>query len=188
MKRRIILSLIACFLFTSSWVQNKITGRVISDSTKQGLQGVSVTVKGTATATSTNSDGRYSITVPEGSRTLVFSFVGHRTREVSIGNQTTIDITMVEEATALNDIVVIGYGTARRKDLTGTVSSISAAQLEKIPVANAAEAITGRLPGVQVTTLDGSPGAEVVIRVRGGGSVTQSNSPLYIVDGFRMNS
>ncbi|HET7899214.1 MAG TPA: TonB-dependent receptor plug domain-containing protein, partial [Flavisolibacter sp.] len=93
-----------------------------------------------------------------------------------------------QESSSLNDIVVIGYGTARRKDLTGTVSSLPASQLEKIPVSSAAEALTGRLPGVTVTTTDGAPGAEIVIRVRGGGSLTGSNAPLYIVDGFRVSS
>src|SRR4029079_6444537 len=86
------------------------------------------------------------------------------------------------------DVVVIGYGTAKKKDLTGATASISGSQLEKIPVSRSAEAITGRLAGVQVTTVDGAQGAEIVIRVRGGGSVTQDNSPLYIVDGFPVNS
>lgn len=190
MKAKFCFSLLFCFFTTLVWSQTRrVTGRVVSDSAKQGLPGVNVSVKGSATATSTNAEGRFAITVPDRSNAvLVFSSVGFTRQEVTLGSRTTIDVALSEETSSLNDVVVIGYGTARRKDLTGTVSSISATQLEKIPVANAAEAITGRLPGVQVTTTDGAPGAEIVIRVRGGGSLTGSNNPLYIVDGFRVNS
>jgi TonB-linked SusC/RagA family outer membrane protein len=107
---------------------------------------------------------------------------------MNVGSRTNIDVAMTEDVSALNDVVVIGYQAVKRKDLTGTVSSISGSQLEKVPVASAAEALTGRLPGVQVTTVDGQPGADIVIRIRGGGSITGSNDPLYIVDGFRVNN
>ena len=137
----------------------------------------------------TNNNGQYAISIPDkGNVVLVFSSVGFKSQEVAVGNKTIINVSLAEEAAALNDVVVIGYGTARRKDLTGTVASISAAQLEKIPVSSAAEALTGRLPGVQVVTSDGEPGAAVTIRVRGGTSVTGSNDPLYIVDGFRVDN
>jgi TonB-linked SusC/RagA family outer membrane protein len=179
-----------CLCVSFAWSQNrKISGRVIADSSMQSLSGVSVTLKGTQTAATTNNEGRYSITIPDNSNAvLVFSSVGYKRQELRVGNRTTVDVAMSEEISALNDIVVIGYQTVRRKDLTGTVASISGAQLEKVPVANVAEALTGRLPGVQVTTVDGQPGADIVIRVRGGGSITGSNDPLYIVDGFRVNN
>ncbi|RYZ62567.1 MAG: TonB-dependent receptor [Chitinophagaceae bacterium] len=190
MERKLILSLLACFCSVLAWAQTRnVSGRVISDSATNGLGGVSVTVKGTQTSTSTNAEGRYTITIPNRNNVVLeFSSVGYRRQEVAVGNRTTVDVSLAEEVSALNDIVVIGYGTSRRKDLSGTIASIGAKELEKIPVANAAEAITGRLPGVQVTTVDGAPGAEIVIRVRGGGSLTGDNSPLYIVDGFRVNS
>ena len=190
MKRKIYLSLIACLSFTLAWSQNRqVSGRVVSDTTLSPLSGVTVTVKGTNTMTTTNAEGRYTISVPQRANVvLVFSSVGFTRRELPVGTASVLDVALAEESSALNDIVVIGYGTARRKDLTGTVSSISARELEKIPVSSAAEAITGRLPGVQVTTTDGAPGAEIVIRVRGGGSLTGDNSPLYIVDGFRVSS
>lgn len=190
MKRKFCLFLLMCLCVSFAWSQNrKVSGRVIADSSMQSLSGVSVTLKGTQTAATTNNEGRYSITIPDNSNAvLVFSSVGYKRQELRVGNQTTVDVAMSEEISALNDIVVIGYQTVRRKDLTGTVASISGAQLEKVPVANVAEALTGRLPGVQVTTVDGQPGADIVIRVRGGGSITGSNDPLYIVDGFRVNN
>jgi len=190
MKRKIYLSLIACLSFTLAWSQNRqVSGRVISDTSLAPLSGVTVTVKGTNTMTTTNGEGRYSISVPDRPNVvLVFSSIGYTRRELSLGSGNTLDVALREESGALNDVVVIGYGTARKRDLTGATSSIAARDLEKIPVSSAAEAITGRLAGVQVTTSDGQPGAEIVIRVRGGGSVTQDNSPLYIVDGFPVNS
>lgn len=95
---------------------------------------------------------------------------------------------MEDDAQALEEVVVIGYGTVQKKDLTGSVSSVSAKQLESIPVSSASEALQGKMAGVQITTTEGSPDAEVKIRVRGGGSLSQDNSPLYIVDGFPVSS
>jgi outer membrane receptor for ferrienterochelin and colicin len=105
-----------------------------------------------------------------------------------VGDRSMVNAAMSDEVSALEDVVVVGYGSLKRKDLTGTVSSMPASQIEKIPVSNVAEAMTGRMPGVQVTTVDGQPGADIVIRVRGGGSITGSNDPLYIVDGFRVST
>ena len=95
---------------------------------------------------------------------------------------------MEDDAQALEEVVVIGYGTAKKKDLTGAVSTVKGAELAKVPVTNVAEALTGKLAGVQITTTDGSPDAEMIIKVRGGGSITGDNSPLYIVDGFPVSS
>ncbi|RYZ29548.1 MAG: TonB-dependent receptor [Chitinophagaceae bacterium] len=184
-------SLFLLLFFSVSFVAfgqtRQVTGRVVSDSAGAPLPGVNVTVKGSTTGTVTDVNGNFSITVPNNNTTLVFSSVGFGSQEVNVGNRSTVNVTLNSASGAL-DVVVIGYQSVRRKDLTGTVSSIAATQLEKIPVANVAEALTGRLPGVQVTTTDGAPGAEIVIRVRGGGSLTGSNNPLYIVDGFRVNS
>jgi TonB-linked SusC/RagA family outer membrane protein len=190
MKQKALLSVLLLLCFSFAWSQTrKVTGKITKENSTEALSGVSVTVKGSSTGTSTNNEGQFTITVPENkSVVLVFSSVGYKTREVSISTQTNVDVTLTEEASTLNDVVVIGYGTARKKDLAGPTASIGASQLEKIPVSSAAEAITGRLAGVQVTTTDGAPGAEIVIRVRGGGSVTQDNSPLYIVDGFPVGS
>ena len=189
MKREIYLSLLSLLFCVFAFAQTKqVSGRVTKQGSDEGLSGVTVTLKGTPTITTTNSEGRYTIDVSaSGNPVLVYSYVGHQSVEKKVAGAT-MDVFLQEGGSSLEDVVVIGYGTARKKDLTGATSSISGTQLEKIPVSSAAEAMTGRLAGVQVTTVDGAPGAEIVIRVRGGGSVTQDNSPLYIVDGFPVSN
>lgn len=187
MKKILLLSLFLCSCVLA-WSQSRqVSGRVLSDSTRQGLPGVNVTVKGTNAVTATNSEGRYTITVPSGDATLVFSSIGFTTQEARVGTQSSVDITLSSSSSDL-DVVVIGYQTVRRRDLTGAVSSTGARDLRDIPLNTAAEALTGRLAGVQVTTTEGRPGAEVLIRVRGGGSLNFDNSPLYIVDGIQMEN
>lgn len=189
MKQRALLSILLLLLVAFAWGQSRqVTGRVFKEGTAEGLAGVSVSIKGARTATTTNSEGNFTITIPGNNSTLVFSYVGMRPREVNVGSQATIDVGLTEEAATLSDVVVIGYQTVRRRDLTGSVSSVNAQQLKDIPVASAEQAITGRLAGVQVTTSEGAPGAEVKIRVRGGGSITQDNSPIYIVDGIQVEN
>ena len=165
-----------------------ISGK-ITDENGEGLPGASIVVKGTANGTTTDMNGDYRLSVPEGS-TLIVSFVGYLREEIAVDNRTVINVSLSPDATQLDEIVVVdyGYGTVKRSDMTGSVASISGKDLQKIPVASAAQALTGRLPGVNVLTTDGSPDAEVVIRVRGGGSITQDNSPLYVVDGFIVSS
>lgn len=188
MKFKFFLSLLMCFCFFSSWSQSRqVTGRVISDSTRGSLAGVTVAVKGTNNLTSTNNDGRFSITVPGNNAVLVFSSVGYNSQEVSVGNKTSVDVTMASSAAAL-DVVVIGYQTVRRRDLLASVSSVGAKDLKDIPINSAAEALNGRLAGVTATTSEGSPDATVRVRVRGGMSITQDNSPLYIVDGVQVEN
>ena len=169
--------------------QKKITvSGKITDSSGTPLPGVTVVVKGTNTGIITDMDGKYVLSNIQGDVTLVFSFVGMKTQEIPVAGKTSINITMEEDAIGLEEVVAIGYGTARRKDLTGSVASVTGASLKDIPVTSAAQAITGRMAGVQVTQTEGSPDAEIKIRVRGGGSITQDNSPLYIVDGFPVES
>lgn len=190
MKRKLYLSLIFMLCILTTWAQTRqVSGRVSKQgAATENLAGVSVTVKGTNTVTTTNGEGRYSITLPANSKTLVFSSVGFRSQEVNSTDKTTIDIALQEETTTLSDVVVVGYQTVRRRDLTGSVSSVSAKQLKDVPLSSAAEAIQGRLAGVQVTATEGAPGADILVRVRGGGSITQDNSPLYIVDGVQVEN
>ena len=184
-----LLLLIAFSPLNQVMAQTKqITGSVVASDTKQIASGVTVTVKGTRTSAVTDASGNYKITVPANATTLVFSSASFVSYETAINGRSVIDVELVTDVKAIDDVVVIGYGTAKRKDLTGATSSLSGAALEKIPMSSAAEAITGRLAGVAVTTADGQPGADIIIRVRGGGSVTQDNSPLYIVDGFPVGS
>lgn len=163
--------------------QTKPISGVVKDASGETIISASVKVKGTAVGTVTNVNGEFKLDVPAGAKTLVVSYIGMRTLEVAIvtGKMT---ITLDEDAQMLDDVVVIGYGTQRKRDLTGSVSSVGEKQMKDIPVSSVAEAMTGKLTGVQVTTTEGSPDAEIKIRVRGGGSITQSNTPLYIVDGF----
>ena len=165
----------------------QVNGRV-TDETGVPLMGVNVFEKGTTNGTVTNLDGYYEINVSGTDAVLLFSYIGYANQEITVGNQRELNVILTEESTALDEVVVIGYGTMKKKDLTGSVASVSASQLKDIPVASTAAAITGRLAGVQVTTSEGSPDAQVKIRVRGGGSITQDNSPLYIVDGFPASS
>lgn len=163
--------------------QQTITGTVY-DQESTPIPSATVKVKGTNKQVLTDANGQFSIDVLSSDDILVFSFIGFIEAEKSVPTNNQLIVTLQEESKGLDEVVVIGYGTVSRKDLAGAVSSIKGKELEKAPVMNVAEALTGRLPGVQVTTVDGAPGAEVVIRVRGGGSITQDNSPLYIVDGF----
>ncbi|SIT94429.1 SusC/RagA family TonB-linked outer membrane protein [Pontibacter indicus] len=172
--------------FASAFAQGfAVSGKVV-DEKGEGLPGVTVLVKGTTVAAPTDAEGGYRLTAPSGDAVLVFRFIGYQAQEVQIGSRATVDVRLQPDAKALEEVVVIGYQTVSRKELTSSVSSISAKQLQDVPVSTAAEALAGRLAGVQVTTSEGQPGAQIQIRVRGGGSITQDNSPLYIVDGVQV--
>ena len=164
-----------------------ITG-IVTDTYGEPLPGVSIQIKGTTQGTATDANGAYSLQAPGENATLIFSYIGFSPQEITVGNRRTINIVMADNTRQLEEVVVIGYGTTRRADLIGSVSSVSAAQLKDIPITSAAMAITGKMPGVQVTQTEGSPDAEIKIRVRGGGSITQDNSPLYIIDGFPVDN
>ena len=160
----------------------------VKDAAGLSLPGVNVLEKGTKNGTSTDFDGHYKIKLTNPKAVLIFSFIGFQSINVSTEGKTKVNATLIEDANNLNEVVVIGYGTSKKSDLTGAVSTISGADLKKVPVANVAEALTGRIAGVQVTAAEGSPDADIRIRVRGGGSLTQDASPLIIVDGFPVNN
>ena len=163
-----------------------VKGTVI-DSQGETVIGASVVEKGNVkNATVTDFDGNFTMKIAKG-KTLVISFIGMETQEVKAAP--TLNVTMRDDTKAIEEVVVIGYGGSKaRKDLTGSVGSVSGKRLESVPVTSAAVALQGKISGVQVTTVDGQPGADVHIRVRGGTSVTQSNEPLYIVDGFQTDN
>jgi len=160
---------------------------VVKDSGGDPVIGATVQEKGTKNIVATDLDGNFSISLT-GGKQLQISYIGMKTKTVSVAGKTSVSVTMEDEATGLNDVVVIGYGTVRKKDLTGSVASVSAKEIANIPVSTASEAIQGKMAGVTVTTTEGAPDAEIKIRVRGGGSLSQDNSPLYIVDGFPVSS
>lgn len=162
-----------------------INGKVL-DETGQPLVGVSVLLKGTSIKTQTNSEGGYTIKVPEQSGVLVFSYIGYIKKEVEIKHAGAINVTLQPESSKLDDVVVVGYGTVKRPDITGSVGSVNMKDLAKAPVTNFTDALAGRVAGVQVNSNDGQPGNVSNIVIRGANSLTQSNAPLYVVDGFPM--
>jgi TonB-dependent starch-binding outer membrane protein SusC len=189
MKIKLPLLLLFSLVCSFVWGQTRqVTGQVISDSARVPLSGVSVTLKGSRTGTSTNNEGRFTISVPEkGTPVLVFSSVGYTNQQVSIGGKSSLQVVLTSTASNM-DVVVIGYQTVRRRDLTSAVSSVTSKQLRDIPANSAAEALAGKLAGVQVNVSEGAPGADVDIYVRGRNSITQSGSPLYVVDGIQVEN
>lgn len=159
----------------------------VKDSSGEPIIGATIQEKGTKNMAVTDLDGNFSIKL-SGGKQITVSFIGMKTATVGVQGKSSVSVVMEDEATTLNDVVVIGYGTVRKKDLTGAVTSVSSKQIENVPVANVGEALTGKMAGVNITTTEGSPDADIKIRVRGGGSISQDNSPLYIVDGFPVSS
>jgi TonB-linked SusC/RagA family outer membrane protein len=183
------LSIILCLCGSVFAQTRQITGQVTESGTKDPVIGASIGIKGTTAGTQTDVDGKFKISVPNGSTVLTIKYVGYKTLEVTVAaSQTVVNITLESEATQLNEVVAVGFATVRRRDLTGAVSSVTAKQLQDIPINSAGEALAGRLAGVQVTRSEGSPDADIRIRVRGGGSITQDNSPLYVIDGVQVEN
>lgn len=179
--------LAAGLLFLGMTVQAAVVSGTVTDQTGETIISASVVVKGTTLGTVTDFDGNYSLDVPADA-VLVFSYIGLVSQEIPVNGQSVINVVLKENAEVLEEVVVTGYGTTKKRDLVTSVASVSADQLKDVPVASAAEALQGKLAGVSVTTSEGSPDADVKIRVRGGTSLTQSSEPLYIVDGFPVSS
>lgn len=181
------LGLIAFMLFLVGSVSAQSLKGNVKDSNGEPIIGATIQEKGSKNMAVTDLDGNFSIGL-SGGKQITVSYIGMKTATVNVGGKSSVNVVMEDEATTLNDVVVIGYGTVKKKDLTGAVTSVSAKDLANIPVSTASEAIQGKMAGVTVTTTEGSPDAEIKIRVRGGGSLSQDNSPLYIVDGFPVSS
>lgn len=183
-----LLTLLVAMVSLSVSAQNFSVKGVVKDKNGETIIGASVIEKGNSTnGTITDIDGNYSLVVSQNS-TIVFSYVGMKTLEEEVNGRSRIDVVMTDDTQALEEVVVIGYGAVKRKDLTGSVATVNSEALTAVPVASATEALTGKMAGVQITTTEGSPDAEMKIRVRGGGSITGDNSPLLIVDGFPVES
>ena len=165
----------------------RVVSGTVKDPTGETIISASVVVKGTTIGTVTDFDGNYTLDVPDDAKVLVFSYIGMQTQELNITGDV-MNVVLSENSEVLEEVVVTGYGTTKKRDLVTAVSSVNADQLKDIPVATAAEALQGKLAGVSVVTTDGAPDADMKIRVRGGTSLTQSNDPLYIVDGFPVSS
>ena len=179
--------MLSVLLLMGMAVEARVISGTVKDPTGETIISASVVVKGTTIGTVTDFDGNYSLEVPDDAKELVFSYIGMKTQELPITG-TTMDVVLAENSEVLEEVVVTGYGTTKKRDVVTSVASVSAEQLKDIPVASASEALQGKLAGVSVTTTEGSPDADVKIRVRGGTSLTQSNDPLYIVDGMPVSS
>lgn len=184
--QKILLLAISLFAVLEIHAQEfTVTGKVVDN---EGLEviGANITVKGSAgVGTITNIDGQYTLKVSNPSKAvLLFSYIGMRTQEIPVKNQKQINVTMLPDNKVLDEVVVIGYGTAKRSDLTGSVVSVKSEDLMQTPTSDVAQALAGRVAGVNITQSEGAPGSSVSIRVRGGISITQSNEPLYVIDGF----
>jgi TonB-linked SusC/RagA family outer membrane protein len=169
--------------FTLTRLERRISGKVTSAEDGQPLPGVSILLKGTTTGTVTDSDGKYALSIPDAGGTLVFSYVGFITQEVAVGTSNELNITMVADIRALEQVVVVGYGTQKREAITGAISTVSAKEVAALPVPNIGSALQGRVAGVTVTN-NGSPGEAPIVRIRGIGSITYGSGPLYVIDGF----
>jgi TonB-dependent starch-binding outer membrane protein SusC len=182
--RLIVAMLFATFTVMAQDVT--VTGTV-KGSDGSGLPGVTVQGKGTSKGTQTGMDGTYKIAVPAKS-TLVFSFVGMSTQEVAIGNRTVVDVTLLDDSKALEEVVVVGYGTQQKRDITGSVSALKTADFNPGVAPSADQLMQGRAAGVQITQNNGSPGAKTSVRIRGGTSITAGNDPLYVLDGVPLDN
>lgn len=164
-------------------VQFQISG-LVTDNSGEALPGASILEKGTNNGTSTDFDGKYTLNVSDENAILVVSFIGYTAKEVPVQGKKVVNIKLQEDASKLDEIVVVGYGSQRKSDLTGSVSSISSSELTEIPLTRADQLIQGRAAGVSITSTDGSPGGNVKIRIRGANSINGDNEPLVVIDGF----
>lgn len=160
----------------------KLTG-VIRDHLGEPIAGANVVVKGTTNGTITGMDGDFSLEVPERG-TLLISYIGYLSKELAIGTAQTIEVILSEDSQKLDEVVVVGYGVVRKSDLTGSVGTVKAATIERMPVSRIDQALQGRVSGMQITSSNGSPGAATTIRIRGGNSINAGNEPLYVIDGI----
>ena len=170
-------------------LQAQVVTGTVKDANGEPAIGAFVMLQGTTTGTSTDLDGHYEINVPDASKAVLeISLIGMSTQVVPVGGRAIVDVVLTEDTTFLDEVVVVGYATVKRRDLLGSVSSVNSDKLSEQPVTTVSQALSGKMAGVSVTTTEGDPDADIKIRVRGGASITQDNSPLYIVDGFPVES
>jgi len=182
-KKSVLLIFLGVFLMQFTFAQRNISGTITSASDKTPLSGVSVIVKGTTNGITTDTNGKFFLNVPAGA-TLVVSFIGMRTKEIKVEDQTVINLSLEEDVFGLAEVVVTGYGTMKKSDLTGALSSVRSKDLEDQPITRVDQALQGRAAGVMVMNNAGSPGGDVSIRIRGANSLIGGNNPLCVVDGF----
>lgn len=181
MIRKLVLYGIIMFAISPGMAYGQVqvvTGKVISSEDGQGLPGTNVLIKGTASGTVTDAGGTFSIEVSSPDAVLVFSSIGYTPQEVTVGGRTSIEITLQSDVTQLSEIVVVGYGTVKKSDVTGSLVSVSAEQLQSVPVQSISQALQGRAAGVDVSMSNFRPGENPTIRIRGNRSLKATNNPL----------
>src|SRR6218665_2557225 len=175
------LVLLFFILGSAAFAQRKVSGKVVDSDAQIGLPGVTVLIKGGTKGTSTDANGNYSLDIPQNGGTIVFSSIGYETREENIGNRSEVNVSLNADTKALNEVVVTGYASQRKKDITGAVTVVGAKELTATPTASVTQMLQGRASGVTVGN-DNSPGGGTMVRIRGFGSIN-NNSPLYVIDG-----
>ena len=189
MAKRLLSSVILSLALVSmAFGQSNVTGTVTDEASGFPMPGVNIIIQGTSTGTTTGIDGTYSLGVPSGNAVLVFSFVGFLTQEVAVDGRSVVDVALQEDIALLEDVVVVGYGTQRREDITGSVGSVLADEANVGLVQAPEQLIQGRVAGVNIIQSGGEPGAPVTVRIRGGTSISASNDPLYVIDGVPIDN
>lgn len=182
MQKLLFLLMVFAISISNAMAQKTVTGKV-TDANGAPLPGVTVFIKGTATGTVTSIDGNYTLGVPNDAKALMFSFIGMKTQEIQIGNQSSLNVKMEADVIGLEEVVAVGYGTQKRRDITGAVSSVGSQEINDYPVTNVSEALVGKIAGLDVIESGANPGDGAQIRLRGRRSFTASNDPLFILDG-----
>ncbi|NLR93908.1 SusC/RagA family TonB-linked outer membrane protein [Flammeovirga agarivorans] len=183
-----LLAILSLATLTSTYAQERNLTGIIYDETNSPMPGVNVIVTGTTTGTTTNFEGKFSLNVPESAETLTFSYIGYFDQSIAIGNTSNFSISMKVDAEQLEEVVIVGYGQMEKKDVTGAMSSVKSEDFNQGVLTSPDQLIQGKIAGVQMTPSSGEPGAGVNIRVRGGTSLTASNEPLYVIDGFPIDN
>jgi TonB-linked SusC/RagA family outer membrane protein len=186
--RTFILFTCFCLFSAYTFAQGiKISGKVTDKTNDKALPGVTVAVKNTTIGTVTNGSGSFSITAPNGS-VLTFSFLGYAKKEVTVAGNEPLNVVLEPSNSELNEVVVVGYGTREKKDLTGSVSTVTSSQVRDLPVAAVDQKLIGQMPGVQISSTTGAPGGGTTIKVRGSGSIGAGDNPLFVIDGFAISN
>jgi len=186
MKKILLGFLFSLFIVMELLAQVRITGKVTTDE-GDGIPGVNIQEKGTSNGTITDIEGNYSVEVGEDA-TLVFSYVGYLTEEVSVAGRSVIDISLAEDITQLMEIVVIGYGEVQKEDLTGSIATLNTREFNKGVITSPQDLLVGKIAGVSIVSDGGAPGSGTTIRIRGGSSLSANNDPLIIIDGFPVDN
>ena len=184
-KNKFIKQISTCLFLLASlfaYSQQKVTGKV-TDSTG-GIPEVTIQIKGTSTGTTSDFDGNYTITTKKAGDILIFSYLGFKTQEIAVNGQSTINVTLVEDSSQLDEIVVVGYGTRKKSHLTGAIAKVGGAEVAAIQVARVDEALAGKLSGVRIQNQSAEPGADPKVQIRAASSLSGDSGPLIVVDGY----